>query len=103
MAVLAVCIAPVAEEMLFRGIIYPTIKQSGFPRAAVWVTSVFFALVHFNLLSLLPLALFSMVLIFLYEKTGSLLAPIAAHSTFNLANFLFLVLSEHSQAVNPAS
>jgi len=31
----AVVIAPVAEESFFRGILYPTIKQNGFPRAAL--------------------------------------------------------------------
>jgi len=92
MGVLAVFIAPVSEEMLFRGIIYPTIKQGGFPRAAWWVTSLLFAGAHFNWLSFLPLAVFSMVLIYLYEKTGSLWAAMAAHSVFNFGNVVFLVL-----------
>ena len=34
---------------------------------------------------------FAMVLIFLYERTGNLLAPILAHSFFNTANFLALI------------
>lgn len=92
MGVLAVLVAPAAEEMLFRGILYPTIKQNGFPRAAWWVTSLLFAGMHFNGLSFLPLTVFSLVLIYLYEKTGSLWASITAHSLFNLANFLFLIL-----------
>jgi hypothetical protein len=101
MGVLAVLIAPVAEEMLFRGILYPTIKQNGFPRAAWWVTSLLFAGAHFNWLSFLPLTVFSMVLIYLYEKTGSLWACMAAHSVFNLANFVFLVLSSGNHPILP--
>jgi membrane protease YdiL (CAAX protease family) len=93
MGVVAVFLAPLAEEMLFRGILYPTLKQSGFPRAAWWVTSLLFAGAHFNKLSFLPLAIFSVVLIYLYEKTGSLWASITAHGVFNLANFVILVCS----------
>jgi membrane protease YdiL (CAAX protease family) len=101
MAVLAVLIAPVAEETLFRGILYPTLKQNGFPRAAWWVTSLLFAGMHCNGLSFLPLTVFSLVLIYLYEKTGSLWASITAHSVFNFANFLFLVLSAGGHRIIP--
>ena len=90
---LAVLIAPVAEEVLFRGVLYPSIKQSGFPRTALWVTSLLFATMHFNALSFVPLTVFSLVLIFLYEKTGSLWASITAHSLFNFTNFLCATLS----------
>jgi membrane protease YdiL (CAAX protease family) len=93
MGVLAVLVAPVAEEAMFRGILYPAIKQWGHPRAAVWVTSLLFAGMHFNLPSFVPLAVFSMVLIYLYEKTGSLLAPITAHSVFNYTTFLMTMLA----------
>jgi hypothetical protein len=99
--VLAVMIAPVAEEMLFRGILYPTLKQRGFPRAAWWVTSLLFAGVHCNGLSFLPLLVFSLVLIYLYEKTGSLWASITAHSLFNYANFLLLMLWAEDRPLLP--
>lgn len=92
--VLAILLAPPAEEMLFRGIFYTTIKQSGFPRAARWATSLLFATMHFNLLSFLPLAVFSFILIDLYEKTGSLWAPMTAHSLFNFANWGLLMLEK---------
>ena len=89
-AFIAIVLAPVAEEMLFRGIIYPTIKQAGYPRAAWWFTSLLFAAVHFNPPSFLPLLLLAMLLIWLYEKTNNLLAPIAAHSLFNTLNFVMI-------------
>jgi membrane protease YdiL (CAAX protease family) len=91
--VLAVLVAPVVEEAIFRGILYPTVKQLGYPRVAIWVTSLLFALMHFNIPSFLPLAVFSALLIYLYEKTGSLLASITAHSLFNLTNFALLLWS----------
>jgi len=89
----AVGLAPVAEELLFRGVLYPAVKRAGFPRLALWGTSVVFAAIHWNLPTFLPLLLLALGLVWLYERTGNLLAPIAAHATFNACNFaLFYVL-----------
>ena len=98
--VLTVIVAPVAEEMLFRGILYPAIKQAGFPRVAVWGTSGLFAAIHFNLTAFVPLFVLALLLIWLYEKTDNLLATIAAHSLFNTANLaLFFLADEFSQTL----
>jgi membrane protease YdiL (CAAX protease family) len=88
---LAVFIAPLAEEFLFRGILYPTIKQAGFPRAAWWLTSLAFGAIHMNWIAFAPLAAFSFLLILLYERTGSLWASITAHSLFNFTSFVILM------------
>lgn len=90
MGVLAVVFAPVAEECLFRGVLYPLLKQRGRPRLALWGTAVLFALIHQNLAALLPLTLLAVLLTLLYEATRNLLAAIVAHSVFNAANFLLL-------------
>ncbi|MEK7707632.1 MAG: type II CAAX endopeptidase family protein [Verrucomicrobiota bacterium] len=79
--------APVAEEMLFRGILYPAVKQAGFPRLALWGTSLLFAVVHWNVATFVPLLLLAIVLTLLYEKTNNLLTPITAHALFNALNF----------------
>ena len=97
--VATIIIAPVAEEILFRGILYPAIKQNGFPRAAWWITSLLFAAMHFNTLSFVSLAIFSLVLIFLYERTGSLWASITAHSVFNSVSFFALIASGASHSL----
>ena len=83
----AVLLAPVAEEMLFRGILYPAIKQSGYPRLALWGTSLLFAAVHMNVVTFVPLVVLALVLTLLYERTDNLLAPITAHVLFNALNF----------------
>ncbi|HEY3853334.1 MAG TPA: type II CAAX endopeptidase family protein [Verrucomicrobiae bacterium] len=90
----AVVFAPIAEETVFRGLLYPAIKQAGFPRLALWGTSVGFAAMHLNAETFLPLMAFAMVLVYLYEQFGNLLAPIVAHSLFNTVNFLFLLFPE---------
>lgn len=94
LGIAAIGLAPVAEEMLFRGILYPAVKQAGYPRAALWVTSLLFAAVHWNVVTFAPLLLLAIVLTLLYEKTNNLLAPIAAHSLFNAMNFVMFFLVE---------
>jgi membrane protease YdiL (CAAX protease family) len=86
----AIILAPLAEEVLFRGILYPWIKSLGYPQLALWGTSLLFAMVHFNLLSLPALFVLALILTLLYEVTGNLLAPITAHIFFNALNLLQL-------------
>src|SRR5207245_8117127 len=90
----AIVLAPLAEEMIFRGILYPALKQWGFRRLALWSTSLLFAAVHLNLATFVPLLVLSLILTLLYEKMDNLLAPITAHALFNGFNFLMLYLVE---------
>jgi uncharacterized protein len=87
----AIGIAPVTEELLFRGVLYPALKQNGWPRGAWVVTSFVFALTHANAMTFLSLFALSLLLIWLYERTGNLLGPIVAHSLFNAVNFYQLM------------
>lgn len=101
-ALLTIVIVPVAEEMVFRGILYPAIKQAGFPRLAMWGTSAFFAGIHFNLAAFVPLLVLSLLLIWLYERTDNLLATITAHGLFNTANLAMFFLAEAFDRTLPA-
>ena len=88
--VMAVVVAPIAEEILFRGILYPAIKQIGYPRLAAIGTAFLFALFHVNLLTFASLTVVALGLIALYEFTDNLLAPITAHAVFNASNLIML-------------
>ncbi len=83
MAFAAVIAAPVCEEIIFRGYLYPVMKRF----AGVWPAAIcsafIFAAAHGSLTALLPLFLFGALLVFLYEKTGSIWAPMAVHFCFN--------------------
>lgn len=89
--VLAIVVAPLAEEVIFRGVVYPALKQQGYPRLALWGTSILFAAIHGNLMLFLPLTLLAVVLTVLYEATDNLLAPIISHSVFNFVNYFWLI------------
>ena len=92
LGIAAIGLAPVSEETLFRGILYPAVKQAGFPRLALWGTSLLFAVVHWNVVTFLPLLLLAIALTLLYEKTTNLLAAITAHALFNALNFAMFYL-----------
>ena len=83
----AIVVAPLVEESLFRGIVYPTMKQQGYPRLALYGSSLVFAIIHLNLMTLLPLFFLALVFVFLLERTDTLMTPLIAHSCFNGANF----------------
>ena len=89
-------IVPVAEEAFFRGILYTWVKAIGYPRLALWGSSILFAAVHANLAGFLPFTLLALLLVALYERTGNLLAPVAAHTLFNAANLARFYLLEHT-------
>jgi membrane protease YdiL (CAAX protease family) len=84
-------LAPLAEEILFRGVLYRTVQQLGFPRLALFGTSFVFALIHGSMMTLLPLTVLAIALCKLYDRTGRLLAPVLAHATFNAINFILFL------------
>jgi membrane protease YdiL (CAAX protease family) len=90
-------LAPVAEEFIFRGTLYPFIKQLGWPKLALVGVSFLFALIHLNAPTFVPLFVLALAFTWLYEKTDCLLAPIAAHSLFNTANLVILFLQPHER------
>jgi membrane protease YdiL (CAAX protease family) len=92
MAIMAVGVAPVAEEILFRGILYPFVKRDAGALRACLLLSMLFGAVHLTLMAFLPLTFLAIALTWLYERTNNLVAPILVHSFFNLANFFWLVL-----------
>jgi len=88
LGIVAIVLAPLAEETLFRGILYSAIKQAGRPQLALWLTSLAFAAVHAHAPSFLSLLLLALALTWVYEHTRNLLAPIVAHACFNAFNFI---------------
>jgi membrane protease YdiL (CAAX protease family) len=88
MAVAAVVVAPVCEEIMFRGYLYPAAKRFAGPWVAGIGSALIFAAAHGSLAPLLPLFAFGCLLVLAYEMTGSLWAPIAMHFCFNGATVL---------------
>ena len=95
MAVAAVVAAPLCEETVFRGFFYPVMKKFAGAWPAAICSSLVFACAHGNLTALLPLFIFGGVLVFVYEKTGSIWAPMAVHFCFNGATVLAQIAARY--------
>jgi membrane protease YdiL (CAAX protease family) len=87
----AIAVAPVCEELLFRGGIYRFLKGKIPTTLATLCTGVIFALLHWNWNAFFPLFFLSIFLTRLYEREGSLHAPIIVHGLLN-ANSIVLAL-----------
>jgi uncharacterized protein len=83
--VVVIVLAPVFEELFFRGLFYPALRRRLGPTSAIILNGAIFGILHFQPLFILSLVLVGIVLAYLYEKTDSLAAPIIAHSLYNLA------------------
>ncbi|MEM9250922.1 MAG: JDVT-CTERM system glutamic-type intramembrane protease [Planctomycetota bacterium] len=92
----AVVLAPVLEELLFRGLLQTTLLNLARPMSpglrrllAIGVTSVVFVLAHGGVASphaMPALAILSITLGYQYERTRSLITPIVCHAGFNAVN-----------------
>lgn len=97
-------LAPVCEELFFRGYLLGALAPYGAARSAA-ATALVFALSHGLSWSLLCYALLGLLLAALTLRTGSLLAPLLTHMAYNAA--LLLVagsgLSGLLSGLSPAS
>ncbi len=85
-ALAAIVGAPIAEEVLFRGLMFGILRSGplGAAAAAV-VTAVLWASVHsqYSLYGIFGIGLIGLYLAWVREKTGSLVAPIICHAVYN--------------------
>lgn len=95
MAAAAVIVAPLCEEVVFRGYFYPVLKRFSGAWPAAICSAIVFGAAHGQLTALLPLFIFGLLLVFIYEKTGSIWAPIAVHLCFNGATVIIQIAARH--------
>lgn len=88
--VAGVCVAPIAEEFLFRGYFYGVLKKYCGGITSGLLTAALFAAIHTNLASFPSLFILALCLTIAYESTGNILVPVAMHSLFNLSQLGYL-------------
>lgn len=90
LAIGSVFIAPFAEEICFRGYIYPVLKRYTGAIFAAISTSLLFGIIHSSLVQAIPLAVFGLMLVLTYEKAKSIWIPIATHMAFNAITVIYI-------------
>lgn len=93
MAVTAIIFAPITEELIFRGYLYPVVKRFTDRWFASIFSGVLFGVIHFNVMALPMLALMGVILAVIYEKSGSLWVPIGCHAAFNATSVGLMLIS----------
>ncbi len=93
LATVAVIIAPIAEELVFRAGIFRFFLGRMSVPAAMTLSAFLFAMLHLNLYSFVPLMVFGVLLCVGYQLSGSIRVPIAMHALFNLNTVVLVWLA----------
>jgi membrane protease YdiL (CAAX protease family) len=81
--IVVACVAPVVEELTYRGLGFAAVRDTFGNGAAVVVTAVAFGLAHGLVVALPVLTIFGLILAWLRLTTGSIYPTIALHALFN--------------------
>ena len=82
--ILGLCfLVPVAEEMVFRGMIQRIFSRNMGPVVGVLLAGAIFGAVHLSPHLLISITCFGLFLGFLFESTGNLVYTMVAHAIFN--------------------
>jgi membrane protease YdiL (CAAX protease family) len=88
--ILAVAVAPVAEELVFRFFLYGVLRRYFGVVVGLLINSLLFAAVHQHLPSFAPLFVLAGCFTLAYEWSGSILISMTMHSLFNSVNLVTL-------------
>ena len=98
-----VVLAPIAEEIFFRGIVFNALLREAGPRWAFLGSATLFAIVHASVVAFVPILLLGLALAWVYRRTQSLLAAIVVHATFNGMSVLLALLQRYEVIGLPSS
>ena len=81
-------VIPIAEELLFRGVVYKRLKLYFGVTPALIGSALIFGIMHVNLVQFLYAAVIGLLLAFVLEKTGKLSMAVFGHIAANLVAVL---------------
>lgn len=89
MMITGLVLTPMIEELLFRGVLYQALRRRMSPGSAALLSALVFALMHGQLILLIPFTIMGMILALIYERSGSLWPTILVHACNNGIILLF--------------
>lgn len=86
-------LGPIVEEVFFRGFMYSAVRKHTGVLAAAFLSGAIFSMLHTNIVGFLPIMALGVLLAYLYETTGSLVASISVHILHNsiIVAFVFFL------------
>ena len=91
--IMVVVIGPIAEELLFRGVIYGRLRNSFTVLQAAVISAAIFGIYHKNLVQGVYAAIFGIILAYIFEKTQTIWGCAVMHMMFNLSSYLMTGLA----------
>ena len=85
-----ILLAPIAEETLFRGMVFQAFRRGRGAGAAALLSAVVFGLSHVHPLLYLPIGALGFVLAWTFERRDSVYPGMVAHALFNTIGFIVI-------------
>jgi membrane protease YdiL (CAAX protease family) len=101
LVLVAVILVPLAEELLFRGVLQESAQRALGAMPAAIVVGLIFAAAHFEPWYLIPLSVIGIVLGLARLATGSVIATAIVHGSYNLGALLIAELGSTEGAASP--
>lgn len=86
-------VAPIVEELIFRGLVYRRTKKMTGTIAAAILSAALFGVFHGNWVQAPYAFIIGIVAVFVYEKFKSIVAPIMLHMSANILSVLIMTLA----------
>jgi membrane protease YdiL (CAAX protease family) len=102
-AIIALVVAPIAEELAYRGLLYNKLRQALPKSLALPLQAVAFGLVHYPLGITVAFAVGAVAIVFglFYEWRKTLVAPVLLHASVNLIGLAMLTANAAADANSP--
>lgn len=86
-------VAPIVEELIFRGLVYRRTKKMTGTIAAAILSAALFGVFHGNWVQAPYAFIIGIVAVFVYEKFKSIVAPIMLHMSANILSVLIMTMT----------
>lgn len=90
--VMVAVVAPLGEEIFFRGFVYNLLRNRLSDPAGAWISAALFAVLHASVKNFLPILVIGVLLAKLYARTGSLWSCVVMHGTFNFLSAVAMLV-----------
>lgn len=101
--ILAVCIVgPIAEELVFRGMIFGKLRRAFSFWPAAIISGIMFGVFHMNIMQGVYASVLGVLLAYVYEKTQTIFGSIFFHIVFNASSYITDFVNSGIQSVVPS-
>lgn len=96
-------VIPIAEELIFRGLVFRRFRDIVSYRTAAWLSAALFGIFHGNLVQGIYALALGYMMAWVFEQFGTILAPVLFHMAANLCSVSFTWMMERFEVLNGAA